>query len=233
MAMGGSKRQLATLLPLCVVFLAVLGYRLLVRDVGPESASAGVPEALDSQTPMTGIETVAGDVTWRLPETEALQAILVTGWTPPSSDPFQMSDRILKAAEGDLSSAAQPPDGRDGQSTVPTPSFAVRSTFQVAGRWFAEINERVYRVGDTIQGFLISEIGPDAVRVAPLGVVEDDASARPGEGRPQCLIRVDSREWAYTGGRWQAPGVSAVADSSRGDSGPMSTFEVRVGDDLD
>jgi len=233
--MAAPKRQILTLSVLGIVFLILLFHRLAGRTDVPTPAFAGVVSpSINPVDSLATIEGVAQQETWRLPGPEQLRSMLVTDWSPPLNNPFQMSPRILEAIGADQPAKPNDPAGRQDakEPVISRPAFAVRSTFSVAGRWFAEIDDQLYRVGDIIRGFIITDIRDDLVRVAPLDDSGDDPRQTGDQSgiSPRCVIRVGSAATAYSGGRWVPLGDPADDQAPTRAAGNISEFELTVGD---
>ncbi len=210
---ANKKRQLLTLYGSIGVLALVAGYRLMGRDGTAAVAETSiVPQvAVKPNVAVADILSLDETPTWALPTPEDLHAMLSDGWQRPKHDPFVMSPRILIAAG--RGPKAAPAAGETVTETKPPPvrtppSFAVRSTCSISGKWFAEIDGRLYGVGDVVRGFRITRIKNNALWALPVASATDGGAVAVTSdgGRPSCVMRVGETRMALTNGRWLSTG---------------------------
>jgi len=204
--MKSIRKQWITLGACGAVLVVVAWYRLSGGGPATAESSPSVenPANLDSTTGIVEWDGPADALRWSLPEPGELDERFTAIWQPPKRDPFVMSPRVLMITSGMDPQGDGLALGESGNAVpeVSRPSFSVRSTFFISGRWFAEIDSRSYRVGDVAFGHRINRIAQDAIWVTPIEQTEskdaDDSSASVTD----CVMRVGSAHLVKTKGKW-------------------------------
>jgi len=251
--MGGKKLQVMVLFGLLGVLALVAGYRLMGHGGTPAEADTGIVPQVSVKPDVAVADMLSPEdsPTWVLPTPEDLHAMLSDGWQRPRHDPFVMSPRVLMAAgrgpEPDLPSGEAVSQTPPPASHAP-PTFAVRSTCSISGRWFAEIEGRLYGVGDVVRGFRITRIKSNALWASPSGYSSAGGMLEVASdgGKPSCVMRIGEARMALTNGRWLTAGETtdqgmvrsvnqqgvtyerAVGESGNPTTGDRDEFEVRV-----
>lgn len=207
--MAKKKRQFVTVGILGVLLVVALIYRLSggAATPTPTAASPFMADDVRPEDAIADIHLGDGRQEWKLPTRDELGAVLGTQWTSPATDPFTMSERILHAVGGRDESATATRREQHLHPIQRSPPFTVRSTFSVAGRWSAEIDDRSYQEGDVVDGFLITRIRDAALWVVPVDQVAASDLRASGHlaHKPNCVMKVGSAVMAYSGGRWFSP----------------------------
>lgn len=214
-----SKKQMIIVSVLGVAFVALAIYRLRGSSDTPSSAEASTTDIAivpvgPIASPRETVESIVNSVStdnWRLPSVEALLANKSGDFPRPTNDPFVLSESLRTVVQGARAGTIEEPDdpiaNTDPMQEQRTPTFRIRSAYEVLGQWFVEIDGRTYGVGDIVEGFQILEVTSRRMRAIRVG--GEDGPIPVQDAKPTSVILVCGQSTGLVGRQWVRSGDEA------------------------